>query len=110
MTVVEWILAGLFGALGFRSLVYWLRRPIGATSLREHVLFAVWLTGRAGLWFAVAGIFALTASITAQEEGGLRGRAFYDEFQAYRWYVLVPIALAAMQLVAAVMLGRSRSD
>ena len=110
MTVVEWTLAGVFAALGMRSLIYWLRRPLATRSFREHLLYALWVTGRAGMWFAVAGVFVISASITAEERGGLKGRAFLDEFGRYRWYILVPLALSMMQLVAGIALGRSGGE
>ena len=104
MTAIEWGLAALFGLLGLRSIVYWLRRRLAARSLREHVLYALWLTGRAGMWFAIAGIFVISASIETS------GGPYVDEFYDYRWYIFVPITLAAMQLVAGLSLGRARPD
>jgi hypothetical protein len=53
-----------------------------------------------GLWFAVAGLFAIYASVD------LRGRAWVDEVEPYRWYLIVPLVLAAMQLLAGWFLGR----
>jgi hypothetical protein len=103
MTAFEIAMAAVLGLLGLRSLVYWMRRPLDSPSVRDHLLYAMWLTGRVGLWFAVAGIFAISAAI------GRQGRAFTDEFQSYRWYILVPLGLAVMQFVAAFVLGRSRS-
>ena len=38
------------------------------------------------------------------------GRAFTDEFHRYRWYFYVPLTLAIIQLVAALLLSRSRSE
>jgi len=96
--------ASLCGLLGLRSLFYWMRRPLDSRSVKEHVLYAVWMTGRVGLWFAVAGIFVISASIKTQ------GRAFTEEFQRHRWYFFVLLGLAIMQLVAGLVLGRSRGD
>jgi len=90
------------GALGVRSLVHWTRRPFDSRDVRDHVLFAVFVTGRAGLWFAVAGLFLLFASTSTQ------GRAFIDDARAYDWFFLVFIALSAMQFVAGYFLGRRR--
>ena len=103
MTAFEIAMAAVLGLLGLRSLVYWMRRPLDSPSVRDHLLYAMWLTGRVGLWFAVAGIFAISAAI------GRQGRAFTDEFQSYRWYFFVPLGLAMMQFVAAYVLSRSRS-
>jgi hypothetical protein len=37
-------------------------------------------------------------------------RAFTDDANEYRWYVLVPGLLAFLQLLAAVLLGRRGGD
>jgi hypothetical protein len=103
MTVVEWLLAGLLALLGLRSLVYWARRPIRSRALRDHLLFSLFVTGRVGLWFAVAGVFVISALIGGSGEG------FVHEFERFRWYILVPLALAAVQLVTGFALGRSRT-
>jgi hypothetical protein len=63
-------------------------------------LYSLWVLSRAGLWFAVAGIFAISASIAVQ------GRAFLDQWSGYRWYILVPLALAAIQALTSHALGR----
>ena len=104
MRAFEVTTASLLALLGVRSLVYWVRRPLDSRSMRDQLLYAVWVTGRVGLWFAIAGVFAISAAI------GREGRAFIDEFHRYRWYFFVPLTLAIMQLVAALMLGRSRAE
>ena len=96
--------AALLCLLGVRSLVYWIRRPLASRSLRDQLLYALWVTGRVGLWLAVAGVFAISASIHRE------GRAFLDEFHRYRWYFYVPLTLAVIQLVAGMLLARSRRD
>jgi hypothetical protein len=63
------------------------------------VLYAAYLTGRVGLWFAFAGAFLVFASIDTQ------GQAFVDEVRDRRWYVLVFVGLAVLQLVAGWFLG-----
>jgi len=100
---VEVALACLLAAGGLRSAWRWARRPLEGADLRDHLLYAAYLTGRIGLWFAFAGYFVLAASIR------LRGRAAGDELARYRWYALVPIALAALQLLAGLALGRRPS-
>jgi hypothetical protein len=101
VTVFEYAVAGILALLGVRSLLYWTRRPLASRSVRDHLVYALWLTGRVGLWFAVAGIFAISASIHT------RGRAFLDDFSRYRWYLMVPLGLAAVQVLAAQLLRRS---
>jgi hypothetical protein len=100
MKAFEIGVAVLFGALGLRSLVHWGRRPFEGRDARDHVLFAMFVTGRAGLWLAVAGLFSLYALTDT------RGRAFIDDVQRYRWFLMVFLGLAAAQFLAGFFLGR----
>ena len=100
MKVIEIALIALFGALGIRSLIHWIRRPFESRDARDHLLFAMFVTGRVGLWLALAGIFVLYALTNTQ------GRAFIDDVQEYDWYVMVFVILAAMQLIGGYFLGR----
>jgi len=99
---VEVVLAAVFAGLGVRSLVHWARRPFEGNDPVDHLLYALYLTGRVGLWFAAAGAFLLFASIPT------RGQAFADDVRDYRWYLLVFVVLAVLQLVAGWFLGRRR--
>jgi hypothetical protein len=99
MTAFELVVAGLFVAGGLRSLWIWSRRRFEGTDLVDHLLYALHLTGRIGLWFAFAGFFVLSA-VTSVD--GRRS----DELDRFRWYLLVPLVLAAMQLVGGFALGR----
>lgn len=97
--IVELGVAALLVLLGVRSLVRWLRKGFRPANTRESVVYALHVTARVGLWFAFAGFFA--------------GYALIDEPQTFRWYVLVPLGLAAIQLLTALALGASsppRSD
>jgi hypothetical protein len=93
VTVVELVVAGLLALGGIRSLVVWSGRTFESTAVRDHVLFALHRTGRIGLWFSLAGFFL--------------GYALLDEPQEFRWYFIVPLALAALQLVTSVLLART---
>jgi hypothetical protein len=100
--VFEIVVASILALLGVRSLLYWIRRPFESRSTRDQILYGLWIFSRAGLWFAVAGIFAISAAIPYE------GRAFLDEWnRSYRWYILVPIGCAALQAVTSFALGRS---
>jgi len=101
---VELAMAALFAVGGLRSLLHWARRPFEGTDPVDHVLYALYLTGRVGLWFAAAGAFLLFASIPT------RGQAFADDVQDFRWYVLVFVILGVVQLVAGWFLGRRRPE
>jgi hypothetical protein len=103
--VFELCMVLLFAGLGARSAWYWIRRPFESRQVSDHLLYALFVTGRVGLWLSVAGAFAIFLSIDTQ------GRAFTDDAGEFRWYVVVPGLLAFAQLLAAVLLGRrSGSD
>jgi hypothetical protein len=90
----------VFVALALRSGWYWIRRPFDSSDVTDHALYAMYVTGRVGLWLSVAGAFAIFLSLDTQ------GRAFTDDAFQFRWYVLVPGFLALLQLVGGVLLGR----
>ena len=104
MKAFEVAMVVLFAALGVRSLVYWARRPFEGDDPRDHLLFALFVTGRAGLWFALAGLFLLYALT------GTEGRAFVDDVRRYDWFALVFAILAAAQFVGGWFLGRRSAD
>lgn len=92
--VLELIIGVLLGALGIRSLVRWMGVEFQGESFGEHVLFLVHTAARVGLWFAFAAFFI--------------GLALVDETARFiRWYLFVPLGLAAVQLMTAVFLGRA---
>ena len=99
MKVVELTIAGLLAAAGLRSLWSWSRRGFEGVDVVDHLLFALYVTGRSGLWFALAGLFLIYASVDA------RGQPAMDELQPLRWYLAVPLGLAALQLLAGWFLG-----
>jgi hypothetical protein len=104
MRVFEIAALVVFAALGVRSLVHWARRPFDSRDPRDHLLFAMFVTGRVGLWFGLAGLFLLYALT------GTQGRAFVDDVRRYDWFVMVFLGLAAMQLLGGFFLGRRSSD
>lgn len=104
MSAVELVLAVVFALLGLRSLVHWLRRPVASDARRDHLLYALFVVSRVGLWFALMGLFLLYASVRTQ------GRAFVDEVARYRWYFVVLLILAAAQFVSGFLLGGRRID
>jgi hypothetical protein len=98
--IAELAIAIMFVLGGLRSLWVWGRRSFEGTDVVDHVLYAIYVTGRVGLWFAFAGLFLIYAAVD------VRGRAALDELRQYRWYLIVPLTLAGMQLVAGFLLGR----
>lgn len=101
MSAAELVVAAVFGLLGIRSLVHWLRRPIESGARRDHLLYALFIVARAGLWFALMGLFLLFASVETQ------GRAFIDDAARFNWYYVVLAVPAALQFVTGFLLGRA---
>lgn len=100
MRVPETVSAAILALGGVRSAWVWVRRSFEGTDIVDHLLFACFVVGRSGLWFAVAGMFLIYATLPTA------GRAALDDLDAYRWYLLVPLVLACLQFVAGFALGR----
>jgi uncharacterized membrane protein len=96
VTNIELAIGVVLVVLGLRSLWRWSRTPLESASPSDHLLYALYVTGRVGLWFAFAAVFF--------------GYAVIDDVERFRWFVLIPICLAAMQLVGGVLLGRSSAE
>jgi hypothetical protein len=102
MNVFEVVAAAAFGLLGVRSIVHWLRRPLDSDARGDHLLYALFVASRAGLWFALMGLFLLFASVETQ------GRAFTEDAARFNWYYIVLAVPAAIQFVSGFLLGRNR--
>jgi hypothetical protein len=96
MRGVELAIGILLAFGGLRSLWRWSRQHIDSSAPVDHLLFALYVTGRVGLWFAFAALFI--------------GYATIDQVDRFRWFILLPISLSAMQLIGGVFLGRPSSD
>jgi len=107
MRPFEFAVALVLTALGIRSAVYWARRPFESTAIRDQLLYAVYLTGRVGMWFAFAGLFFLFAFVGASdpEPNPITGALAVEHPSKYAWYVIVFAVLGAMQLLAGWFLG-----
>ena len=111
MRIVEMVIAGMFAALGVRSLLHWLRRPFEGRTPGGHALFALHVMARAGAWFSLATLFVLYATVATtdpvtSERIAAEGRAFTDAAREYAWLYLVLFSLAALQFVSGWFLGR----
>jgi uncharacterized membrane protein len=96
VTEIELAIGAVLAVLGLRSLWRWSRTPLDSASPSDHLLYALYVTGRVGLWFAFAAVFI--------------GYAVIDDVGRFRWFVLIPICLSAMQLVGGVLLGRPSAE
>jgi len=104
LRIAEIAVAGGFAVLGVRSFVHWIRRPLDSRVPRDQVLYALYRTGRIGLWFAVGGIFLISALTPGERQ------FFADRFARFRWYILVPLGMGILQLAGAYLLGRGGDD
>jgi hypothetical protein len=107
---LEFVIALVFAAGGIRSVIYHARRPFDSTDIRDQLLYALYLTGRVGMWFAFAGLFLIFAFAgTTDPVTGIRapstGQVYVDDVSRYRAYVIVFAVLGAMQLLAGWFLG-----
>lgn len=100
MRYAEAALAVVLAAVGVRRLVASLRERFDGADVGDHLLYAMHVTGRVGIWFAFAGILVLIASIDVE------GRALIDEFTRYRYWFMLPVTLAAMRFVGGQLLAR----
>jgi hypothetical protein len=103
VSVVELGIAVVLAAVGVRSLWRWVRHPLQEGTVVDHLLFALFATARVGLWFVFAGVFVLYALTSGDAKAG-------NAFDRFRWALVVPILLAAVQLLAGYALGRRSSD
>jgi len=103
LDAIEIAAAMVFAALGVRSLVHWVRTPYESRRASDLALYALFVTGRVGMWFVLATAFALYALTET------RGRRFTDDASEYGWLYLVFLTLGAVQFVSAYFLGR-RTD
>lgn len=90
--IVEVVVGSLFLLVGLRSSLRSLRSTDTAESAGTRALVAVHDAAKAGFWLALGGLFI--------------GFATLDEPESFRWFVLVPIAMAGIRLVAAATLSR----
>lgn len=99
MKIVAVVLAVGFAALAVRSARYWiLHRPI-LRDASDDLLFAAFVTGRAGTWAVAAAMFLVFGTISTA------GQAYADEARGFSWLFIVFLGLGAMQFLAAWFLG-----
>jgi len=90
--VFELAAAGILATIGLLSLVRWLRTDFEPESARERVLYVLHVTSRVGMWFTFAALAA--------------GFALVDDPGRLTGFVVIPIVLAALQLLTGFLLSR----
>jgi hypothetical protein len=91
--ILELALAGLFLLFGLVSGINSLQDAQPIEDGKVRVLIALHDAAKAGFWLSLGGFFL--------------GFALIDEPQGFRWYVMVPILMAALRLATAALLSRS---
>lgn len=94
VTLLELLAAGLLILVGLWVAWESLKEPMELRTGRERFLFALHEASRAGFWLALGAWFL--------------GLAFLEEPQTWRWFILVPIAMAVLRLAARTFLGMSQ--
>jgi uncharacterized membrane protein len=93
-TILELVAAGFLILVGL-WVAYWsLKEPMEVRSGKERFLVAVYEASKAGYWLALGAWFL--------------GLALIEEPQTWRWFILVPIGMAALWLAARTFLGMSQ--
>lgn len=90
---MEIVLAVPLFLIGVFSAVRSLTDPVTAEDGRSRLLIAIHQASKAGFWLALGAFFLLY---------GLA-----PEPQEYRWFALVPIAMAGLRLATAALLARN---
>jgi hypothetical protein len=90
--VPEIVIGAVLVLIGLWSMVKWMRTEFAAESMRDRVLYVAHVTSRVGLWFGFAAFFF--------------GLALVDEPSGFTWFLVVPLALAGVQLITGVALGQ----
>jgi hypothetical protein len=89
---LELAAAAFFLLLGLRAAATPARIVGTGLDGRDRVLIALHDAARAGFWFALGGLFL--------------GFGLMDDARSFQWFVIVPISMAAVRMLAAVRLAR----
>ncbi len=110
MRGLELAAAGVLGAFALRSAVHWGRRPFESTDVVDHLLYALFVVCRVGLWGVLAGWFALLALLREPASGDYAAeRAFVDaQRERQIWMAALFVLLGGVQFASTWFLGRRR--
>ena len=108
MRVFELTIAVVLTAFGIRSMLTWARRPFASRAVADQVLYALYRTGRVGMWFAFAGLFWVFAFAPGTSADGQRFTR--EDVSSYSWFVVLFAVLAVLQLIGGWFLGHRPSS
>jgi len=104
MATIGYVLAGLCLLGALRSGHHWLTHGLAHPDGRDIIWWSVFVTSRVGLWLSGAAVFVIAAASASN------GSTLSQELAPYRWFVMIPIVLGAMQVLAAFFLARGAGD
>jgi hypothetical protein len=90
--MLEYLVAAPLMLVGLWSAWRSLARPIPGEDARAGFLIALHEAAKAGFWLTLGGFFLLYGVL--------------EEPQPFRWFALVPVAMAGLRLAAAALLAR----
>jgi hypothetical protein len=110
MRGVELAVAVVLGALALRSGVHWGRRAFESRDVADHLLYALFIVCRVGLWAVLATWFALLAMIREPSTADYAAERDFVDAQRTRqlWLAALFVLLGGVQFAATWFLGRRR--
>ena len=91
MSWVEIGAGALFALVGLRSAVRSVREMGSEGRVRDRALMALHETAKAGFWLSLGAFFL--------------GYALLPDLSGFRWFIMAPIVMAGLRLLAATRLG-----
>jgi hypothetical protein len=88
----EYFLAVPLLLIGLYSAIRSIQNPVPAEDGRSRFLIAVHEACKAGFWLTFGGFFLAYGLL--------------DQPQAFRWFAMVPLSMAALRLLTATLLAR----
>jgi hypothetical protein len=112
MKGVELAVAVVLGALTLRAGVHWGRRPFDGADITDHLLYALFIVCRVGLWAVLATWFALLALIREPSTADYAAERDFVDAQRTRqiWLAALFVLLGGAQFLATWFLGRRRAS
>jgi hypothetical protein len=108
MRGVELAVAVVLGAFALRAAIHWGRRPFASSDVTDHLLYALFVVCRVGLWAVLATWFALLALVEEPATASYAAERDFLDAQRTRqvWLGALFVVLGGVQFAASWFLGR----